>query len=94
MKIFIVKEEQENEYKIYKVADRLIDEFKEVKKDKIMIEATSIQDAIIQFSQMEKDSNVSFNSELGKFKEGTNKLTKSEEISVSKSSRQGIRGSL
>jgi hypothetical protein len=69
MKIFIAK--GESEYKIYRVADHLIEDFKKEKQGRIVIEASSIQDALIQFSQLDKGCDLSFNPELINVKGGS-----------------------
>lgn len=63
MKMFITRKDQENEYGIVKVPDRLVVDFERDHKDKICIKGDSIQDAIIQFSKMEKGTEYSFDSD-------------------------------
>jgi len=78
MKVFIVQELQE--YKIYKVADELIAAFEAEKKDCIVVEGKSIADAIIQFDAMEKSANISFNSELVKYKTAEKENIESHQV--------------
>ena len=67
MKYFIVQEEFE--YSIYKVSDSLIEDFKVKMEKSILIEARSIQEALIKFGKLEKSGDFQLNPELKKVKE-------------------------
>jgi hypothetical protein len=69
MKVFIIKKEVENEYGIAKVSDSLVAEFELLHKDKIVVEGSSIQDAILKFAAMDKPADVPFNAALQKVKQ-------------------------
>lgn len=66
MKVFIIRKEIEHEYAITKVSDNLVEEFEQVNKDKIVLEGSSLQDALIKFSALEKEPEIPFNPVLNK----------------------------
>jgi hypothetical protein len=68
MKVYIVEKEIENEYAIAKVSDDLAAEFELLHKERIVVAAISIQDALTQFAGLEKTPGRELNPTLGKFK--------------------------
>jgi hypothetical protein len=67
MKIYIVQKQEPNEYGIFRVADNLINEFEEEKKESILLRGNSISEVLLKFGEMGK-TGIEFNSELAKYK--------------------------
>jgi hypothetical protein len=76
MKVFIIRKEIEHEYAITKVSDDLVEEFEQVNKDKIVLEGSSLQDALIKFSALEKEPEIPFNPVLIKVRNGDREKSK------------------
>lgn len=69
MKVYITKKAEENEYNIISVSDNLVEEFEKEYAGKVIVKGGSIQDAMIQFSQVQKEPDITFNPELKKVRE-------------------------
>jgi hypothetical protein len=66
MKVYIVQEIEE--YKIYKVPENLIQEFEEAKKESIVVSGKNFQEVLIAFDAITKVDELTFNSELVKYR--------------------------
>lgn len=69
MKVYITKKEVENEYNIITVSENLVDEFEKENADSVIVKGSSIQDAMLQFSQVDKEPDTPFNPVLKKVRE-------------------------
>jgi hypothetical protein len=65
MKIYIVQEI--NQYSIYKVADHLLESFRNEKSGKVVIEGKSFSEAITKFDALDRQG-MEFNSQIIKYK--------------------------